>query len=168
MPKKTLINKFWEFMIYFFRYVPVFYPCRRFLYKMALKKCGKKLWVAEAVMVREPQNMEIGSNTSLNEFCYLHAKGGLKIGSNVRIAPAVKMFTFNHKFADRNTPIVDQGYETKPIEIGNDVWIGANAVILPGVKIGKGCVIGAGAVVSKDIPAYSIAVGVPAKVVKKR
>ena len=93
--------------------------------------------------------------------------GPVTIGSHVNLAQGITVTALNHNFADAAKHIDEQGISTSPVTIKDDVWIGANAVILPGVTIGSHCVIAAGAVVTKDIPDNSIAVGVPA-VVKKR
>lgn len=93
--------------------------------------------------------------------------GPVTIGSHVNLAQGITVTALNHNFADTSKRIDEQGISTSPVTIKDDVWIGANAVILPGVTIGSHCVIAAGAVVTKDIPDNSIAVGVPA-VVKKR
>ena len=79
----------------------------------------------------------------------------------------VKIFTSNHG-TKTDLPMNEQKWVEKDVNIGNDVWLGANAIVVPGVNIGDGCVVAAGAVVTKDIPAYSIAGGVPAKVIKVR
>ncbi len=84
------------------------------------------------------------------------------IGDNVLIGPSVIIWSQNHKFSSRNLPISTQGYDYKKVEIGDDVWIAARATILPGVKIGHGAIICAGAVVTKDVEEYSIVAGVPA------
>lgn len=162
--------KFWLALAHLFRYMPgnCGIKARRFVWGRMLKGCGRNLEVYESVFVRKPENIEIGDNVSLNEFCYLHGRGGIRIGNNVRIAPGVGIFSFNHRFKDRSRPIMEQGYEEKAVMIGDDVWIGYNSVITAGVRIGKGCVIGAGSVVTKDIPDYSIAAGAPAKVIKRR
>ncbi|TLU53180.1 MAG: acyltransferase, partial [Chlorobium sp.] len=94
--------------------------------------------------------------------------GKIVIGSHCPIVPGVLMRTANHKFSRTDVNIQDQGHEPADIIIGDDCWIGANAVILGGVTIGNGAVIGAGAVVTKDVPAFGIALGIPAKVVKFR
>ena len=110
----------------------------------------------------------IGAHCSVNSYAILYGHGGLQIGDDVRIAPQVMILPMNHVFADLDVPIWKQGIHTRGIKIEDDVWLGAGSVVLDGVTIGKGSVIGAGAVVSKDIPSYSIAVGVPARVVKRR
>ena len=77
------------------------------------------------------------------------------------------MTALNHNFEDATQRIDEQGVGTKPVVIGDDVWIGANAVILPGVTIGRHCVVAAGAVVTKDVPDNSVVAGVPAKILKQ-
>lgn len=111
--------------------------------------------------------MEIGANTTINDHCILQSSmGGLTIGSNVRIAPYVKIYAENHRFEDQNKAIALQGKTSSGITIGSNVWIGNSAIILDGVTIGDNVVIGAGSVVTKSIPEKSVAVGNPARVVK--
>jgi len=112
--------------------------------------------------------IRIGRNCTVNYYAILYGQGGLRIGNDVRIAPQVMIMPTNHIFEDPDVPIRKQGIKGKGIQIEDDVWLGVGAIVLDGVTIGKGSVIGAGAVVTKDIPPYSVAVGVPAKVVKKR
>jgi acetyltransferase-like isoleucine patch superfamily enzyme len=110
----------------------------------------------------------MGSHCTVNSYAILYGQGGLQIGNDVRIAPQVMIMPTNHIYEDPHVPIWRQGLRAKGIKIEDDVWLGAGAIVLDGVTIGKGSVIGAGAVVAKDIPPYSIAVGVPAIVIKKR
>jgi len=112
--------------------------------------------------------IKIGSNCTVNSFAVLYGHGGLEIGNGVRISAHVVIVPMNHIYKNPAIPIWLQGETRKGIKIEDDVWIGAGAKVLDGVKIGKGSVIGAGAIVTKDIPPYSVAVGVPAKVIKKR
>ena len=93
--------------------------------------------------------------------------GPVKIGSHVNLAQGITVTALNHNFADANKRIDEQGVSTNPVTIEDDVWIGANAVILPGVTIGNHCVVAAGAVVTKDVPPHSLVAGVPAKVIKQ-
>ena len=93
--------------------------------------------------------------------------GPVCIGSHVNLAQGITVTALNHNFEDKEKRIDEQGITTKPIIIGDDVWIGANAVILPGVTIGKHCVVAAGAVFTKDVPDNTIVGGVPAKEIKK-
>ena len=115
-----------------------------------------------------PWNLEIGKRSSLNQGCLINAAGGIKIGNYVRIAAYTVMNSVDHEYKDKNEKIYKQGYIKGRIVIEDDVWIGACVIITKGVRIGRGSIIGAGSLVNKDIPPYSIAVGVPAVVKKKR
>lgn len=110
----------------------------------------------------------IGNNCSVNSFCHFSGNGGITIGNNVRIATQCVIISANHIFTNRDVPICQQGELAEPIVIEDDCWLGAGVKVLSGVRIGKGSVIGAGAVVTKDIDPYSVAVGVPARVIRKR
>ena len=92
--------------------------------------------------------------------------GPVDIGSHVNLAQGITVTALNHNFDDTEKRIDEQGVSTNPVTIEDDVWIGANAVILPGVTIGNHCVVAAGAVVTKDVPPHSLVAGVPAKVIK--
>ena len=93
--------------------------------------------------------------------------GPVEIGNNVNLAQGITVTALNHNFGDTNKRIDEQGVSTNAVKISNDVWIGANAVVLPGVTIGHHCVVAAGAVVTKDVPPHSLVAGVPAKVIKQ-
>ena len=107
--------------------------------------------------------MTIGSDTHINRQCTLDARGGLTIGSSVSISHGVIIMSGSH---DVNSKHFNGKF--LPINISDYVWIGCGAIILQNVNIGKGAVIAAGAVVTKDIPPYSIAAGVPAKIIGER
>ena len=93
--------------------------------------------------------------------------GPVEIGNNVNLAQGITVTALNHNFSDTNKRIDEQGVSTNPVTIEDDVWVGTNAVILPGVTIGEHCVVAAGAIVTKDVPPHSLVAGVPAKVIKK-
>ena len=93
--------------------------------------------------------------------------GPVTIGSHVNLAQGITVTALNHNFEDAEKRIDEQGVSTTPVTIEDDVWIGANAVILPGVHIGNHCVVAAGAVVTKDVLPHSLVAGVPAKVIKQ-
>ena len=128
----------------------------------------KSTSISEMVTVMFPWRVRIGRRCSLNQGVIIDGTGGVDIGDGVRIAPNVIISTADHDFSDAKTWIADQGFVVGPVTIGDDVWIGAGVVINKGVSIGTGAVIGSGAVVVDDIPAGSIAMGVPCKVVKQR
>lgn len=113
------------------------------------------------------RRLQLGNNSGLGINCKI--QGTVTIGDNVMMGPDVLIYTTNHEFKDKDMPMRMQGYQKeKPVIIGNDVWIGSRVIILPGVHIGDGCVIGAGSVVTKNVPAYCVCAGNPAKVVKER
>ncbi len=114
-------------------------------------------------------SLEIGANTHIQPRCQLSAYvGNIRIGSNVQIAPACAMYPYNHGIA-KDTQIMDQPLTSKGgIVIEDDAWLGYGVIVLDGVKIGKGAVVGAGSLVTADIPDYGVAVGSPAKTIKQR
>jgi len=138
----------------------------------------------------EPGQVKIGPHTLVKREAVLKAKSGeisigkhcaighrseilcdketVTIGQGVRIAAEVFISTGNHKFEAREIPIHQQGFYYHPVSIGDDVWIGRRVMIMPGVTIEKGAIIAAGAVVTKDVPAYTIVGGVPAEIIKER
>ena len=107
----------------------------------------------------------IGDNTRIGIHCTVI--GPVTIGSHVNLAQGITVTALNHNFSDPSLRIDEQGVSTKAVVIGDDVWIGANAVILPGVTIGSHVVVAAGAVVTKDVPANALVGGVPAKIIKQ-
>lgn len=120
------------------------------------------------------QNIHVGNNVVINMNCTFVDNNRINIGNRVLIASDVKMYTATHSTnpAVRNhSHNPNPGYwcqtYARPITIEDEVWIGGGAILLPGVTIGKGSVIGAGAVVTKDVPPYSVAVGNPARVIKR-
>lgn len=119
------------------------------------------------VLKAGPGNIILGNKICIGQFSWLDGSGGLEIGSYCYIASHCAIISATHGYKDvRLLELQEKIY--KKVKIGKDVWLGTHVVIMPGVTIGDGCVIGAGAVVTKDIPEYSIAVGVPAKVIDKR
>lgn len=108
---------------------------------------GKSVLVDDSTFIMAQEKIEIGENTSIASFCFIT--------------------DFNHKYENLNISVLYQGYEADSVSIGRNVWIGTHVIVLPGVKIGDGAVIGAGSVVTHDVPENSIAVGNPARVIKK-
>ena len=138
---------------------------RAFLCHFMVKKCGYNVNIERGA--KFGFDIEIGSNSGIG----VNAKlgDGIIIGNNVMMAPDVVILTQNHKHNDITRPMSEQGNEgIVPVIIEDDVWIGLRVIILPGVRIGRSSIIGAGAVVTRDIPPFSIAGGNPAKVIKSR
>lgn len=125
---------------------------------------GEQSWIGGHALVRG--DVEFGAHCTVNPYAMISGK--VRCGDGVRIASHASLVGFNHGYDDPDTPIYLQKHESLGITIEDDVWIGANAVVVDGVTIGRGAVIAAGAVVSKDVPAMAIAGGVPAKVLRFR
>ena len=137
-------------------------------YELSVLKCGTDPYILPGVIICYPYRVSLGNKVFINRNVYITAREKIVIGDNTMIGPHCIINSGMHKYKDRNVPIRDQGHTKEPIIIGKDVWIGANVTILPGVTIGDGSIIGAGAVVTHSIPEYSVAVGVPARVIKQR
>ena len=114
--------------------------------------------------------LSIGSRVAINESVHLNAaiKGRIEIGDDVLIGPGVVFRASSHIYSSERFPIRLQGHQPGSITVGNDVWIGANAILLPGVVVGDGAIIGAGSIVNKNVPALAVVAGVPARLVKFR
>ena len=112
--------------------------------------------------------IEIGANAYIGPYCVLYGHGGLRIGRNTMIGAHTVLIPANHGFARVDVPMNVQPLTREGIVVGEDVWIGSGCRILDGVRIGGGSVIGAGSVVTKDIEPWSVAFGVPAKMVRSR
>lgn len=110
----------------------------------------------------------IGSRVGINPYCVIYGHGGVTIGNDVMIATGCTIIPANHNIADLSVPMHSQGLSLKGIVIEDDVWLAARVTVLDGVRVGRGAVIGAGAVVTTDIPPLAVAVGVPARVVGSR
>jgi maltose O-acetyltransferase len=138
------------------------------LCRLIFKRCSKATILDRGVGFGHGFNIELGNYSGIGVNAMLDGTGGIVIGNNVMIASEVVILTANHKHDDITIPIMQQGEESVPVIIEDDVWVGMRAIILPGVRIGRSSVIGAGAVVAKDVPPFSIVAGNPAKVVKRR
>jgi acetyltransferase-like isoleucine patch superfamily enzyme len=132
-------------------------------------RIARSAWIHSSVIITpEGGYVEIGENSTLNEFCAIHGLGGVKIGNGVRIGCHTVIHTNYHRFERTDIPIWKQGVYGKPITMEDDVWIGAHCTIIGGVTIGSHSVIGAHSIVTKDIPPFSVAYGVPCKVQRSR
>lgn len=131
---------------------------------------GRNCMIGQGVFLSatNESSIEIGSNVSLNTGCHLVAAYGITIGDHTRIGEYVSIRDQNHTFSDPKRPVHQQGFTGNPIQIGRDVWIGRGVFIGSGITIGDGCIIGANSVVTKSLEPYSVAVGTPAKVIRKR
>lgn len=150
-------------------YLLTFISGGNFIRRSRLHTCGARVKIAPTAFFKFPERIRIGDDTFINHLCSIWASehGCITIGKNVLLGPGVTVVSSNHGVA-AGMLIREQPGVHEDVCIGDDVWIGAHAVITPGVTLGNGCVIGAGAVVTKDLPANSISVGIPAKVIAYR
>lgn len=167
--KDYVIHGFFIFFYGWIKYLPS--PIGdwiRYLFVRPFLARSGRLRIYEGVTFWYPYRIRIGNNVSLNEWVYLSGFGGLNIGNNVRIGHRVSVITSDHVYDDLTRPIYQQGLTAHTVNIADDVWIGCNATILKGVSIGKGAIVAAGSVVTKNVPAFSVAAGVPAKIISNR
>jgi acetyltransferase-like isoleucine patch superfamily enzyme len=134
-------------------------------YSLTLAHCGRGCDFESDMIIRNPRHVSIGDRCSFSAFVVLDAHDRITIGDDCMFALRVTVSTATHDY-DR-TPM-NSRTKTGPVVIGNDVWFGVGATVLPGITIGDGAVIGAHALVTKDVPPRAIVVGVPARVVKYR
>lgn len=150
------------------RYFSGFSKLRSLYYSYVLKICPyhSSTKIENRVYISDTSDIRIGKNCRINENIFIQ---GAYIGNNVMIAPNVSILSKTHHHDDVSIPMIMQGetVSNAPI-ICDDVWIGRNAVVMPGVNIGKGAIVGAAAVVTKDVEPFSIVGGVPARFIKYR
>ena len=189
---KYFVEEIFAWMDALFRFLPGRFGvmARKAFWGKRFLSCGDVRIGIDCTFAK-PSAIRFSGLTMINDGCYFNADGGsitagnwtafnigahinascggnIIIGDHCPIGPGVVMRTANHRFQNKDVNIQEQGHQIGDIVIEDDCWIGANAIILGGVHIGKGAIIGAGAVVTKDIPSMAIAVGVPAKVLKYR
>ena len=138
------------------------------IFKLMLKSFGKGSTVDYKTYIRYPMHVRIGEHTMINRGCRMlasfhHKNVEIAIGSYVAVAPEVCFLAAGHDYKQLNLPDTAES-----IKVDDYVWIGARSIILQGVTIGEGAVVAAGSVVTRDVPAYSVVGGVPARVIKKR
>ena len=138
---------------------------RGFCGKLILTKCGKNVNIEKGAAF--PSSVELGDNSGIGIRARINGKA--IIGKDVMMGPDVCIYARNHAFDRTDVPMNQQGFAPeKPVVIEDDVWIGARVIVLPGVHIGTGAVIGAGAIVTKDVPDYAVVGGNPARILKMR
>ena len=138
---------------------------RRFCGKLMLSHCGRGVNIEHNAQFSSKVSLGDRSGIGVGAKIY----GSCVIGNDVMMGENCTVITRNHRYDRTDIPMMDQGFaQEETVYIGNDVWLGDRVTVLPGVRIGNGCIIGAGAVVTRDIPDYAIAVGVPARVIKYR
>ena len=158
--------------------------------KSDFKKLGDRVVFESGVLVFHPENISIGNGvyighqtilkgyynskliiddgTWIGQQCFFHGAGNLQIGKNVGIGPGVKIITSYHSEEGIIKPVLHSKILFEQVTVDDDSDLGVGSIVLPGVKIGKGVVVGAGAVVTKDVPDYAVVIGSPARIIKYR
>ena len=158
----------------FARHLPVSYRpyafgakrIRYWICRGMFAKCGRNVNIEHGADIGSGRQIEIGDNSGIGVNCFVMRA---IIGRDVMMGPDVFFAAQNHAFNDLEKPMRRQGsIPSEPIRVGDDVWIGARAIVMPGVRIGNGVIVGAGAVVTKDVPDYAIVGGNPARVIRSR
>ncbi len=131
---------------------------------------GRNVYVGHASILKgyHQNQMQIGDETWIGQQCFFHSAGGLTIGARVGIGPGVKILTSQHRESGRATPVLFSPLALAPVVIEEDADVGLGAILLPGVTVGRGAVIGAGAVVTRDVPEYAVVAGSPARILRHR
>lgn len=141
---------------------------RNLIFKLVFKKIGRNCLLDYKTYFRYPSRISLGDNVTINRDCALYASYmvegvEIRIGNNVALSPHVRIYAATHDYTDLSLPDT-----AASVIIEDYAWIGGGAIILPGVTIGEGAVIGAGSIVSRSVPPYSVAIGNPARVIKER
>ena len=138
------------------------------LYRCLFAELGGFCLIYPGARVSHAYGIRAGRGLAVNSGAFLDGRGGLTLGANVLVGPNAVVLSTRHRFDDPRLPISAQGVELAATAVGDDVWIGANAVVLAGVRVATGTVVAAGAVVSSDTEAWSIVGGVPARAIGSR
>lgn len=142
---------------------------RTLFYEITMKEnCKGKFYCLPNVCFNFPRRIRIGYNVFMNRNVNIVARDDITIGDNVMIGPNTVINSGSHKYENPNMLIRDQGHKKAPIIICNDVFIGGNVFVLPGITIGEGAVIGAGSIVTKNVEPNTVVVGNPARIIKRR
>lgn len=144
-------------------------PARERVLRRHFAAVGPRVTILEGARFRNIQNITLGDNVSIGTDCMLQAGGSISIGDNTLLGPACKIWTQTHRMDDPDTPVCEQGADFAAVGIGEDCWIGADAFIMPGVQLPRGCVVAAGSVVGiKKYREFVILMGNPARVIGYR
>jgi len=129
---------------------------------------GKRVVFYPGIWIFPGRNLKLGDDVDLAYGVLITTSGGVTIGNRTLVGYGARILSSNHHVPPAPERIFSAGHVNAPVIIGNDVWIGANAIILPGVTINEGAVIAAGSIVTKDVAAWTVVGGVPAKILRKR
>jgi acetyltransferase-like isoleucine patch superfamily enzyme len=159
---KTVLLEFEVYLLHCVGYIPS-HHIRRFFYRLAGIKIESGSTIHTGARFYNPANIQIGKDTIIGEGAVLDGRDKLVICNHVDIASDVMIYNSMHDIEDSEFKAI-----SKEVVIGDYVFIGPRVIILPGVKIGKGAVVAAGAVVTKDVPEFQVAAGIPAEIIRER
>ena len=168
--KELVLLELEAYITWIFRGLPSFlgFIPRFVIYKLLMRRLDSFCIIQPNVFINHCFRLSVGRNFVVNSNTYINAVGGITIGDNVLLGVNVVISSGVHNYSDRSTPVTLQPITPKQIIIEDDVWIGANVVIMPGITLRKGTVVGAGAVVTHSTDPYSVMAGVPARKIKER
>jgi len=138
------------------------------VYKKKLKNCGNNVIISYPITIMNPNNISVGNNVYIGPGAWVSALGKVVFGNGVIVGPRLKIYTGNHNYDSDIAIPYDSLTIVKKVVIEENVWIGGDVILLPGVKIGEGAIVGGGAVVTRDVLPGEIVGGNPAKVIKRR
>lgn len=138
---------------------------RSFFLRYFLHELGRRTIFYSGFYIANPECVSIGSNCTFARRLFITGAGGVRVGDWVGFGPDVKVWSVNHRFDDPDQPWQLQGWDKKPVVIEDDVWLGANVFVMPGVTIGKGTIVSASTVVARNVPPYAIVAGNPGRIV---
>ncbi len=171
----TALKRFWwsfreeckAFALWFLLRMPLSFGVwlRGRLLRRFLAHMGRNTIVQHGMRLTNPEKISMGSNCNFGQGVFLTGGGGIRIGDWVGLGPDAKVWSVNHRFDNPDVPWLSQGWEHKEVVLEDDVWLGANVFVMPGVTIGKGAIVSAGSVVNKSVPPFAIVVGNPGRVV---
>lgn len=171
----TLGEQTWEILEWLLNWpTKIGFILRAIVYSIALKKAplsfSRRTFIKwyRNVRITSPRKVEVGAGSSIERGNLFMSEGGVTLGRDVLLAPHCKLITRQHTFGELGKPIYDQAMEYGQIVIEDWAWLGAGTIVLPGVRIGKGAIVGAGSVVSKSVPAFEIWAGNPARKIRDR
>jgi len=168
--KPFLVISYEMVMLFIFN-LPRYRSCvflKTLLLKMMGAKVGKQVTIYPSVWIAPGRNLVIGDQVDLAMGVLITTSGGVEIGDRTLIGYRTQIISANHVIPDGNSRIFDSGHERKKVVVENDVWIGANCLIMPGIRIGEGAIVAGGSVVTKDVAPFTIVAGAPAKLIRRR
>jgi acetyltransferase-like isoleucine patch superfamily enzyme len=165
---KNLSDFFISLFLEYLPHAPVANRFKSRLMSLRGAKIGDRVKLLQGIWVDRFESLIIGDDVSIAKDVLILAVGGVEIGDRSMVGPGTKLISAGHVIPKDRKPMRFSGTFSKKITIENDVWICAQAIILPGVRVGQGAIVAAGAVVTKDVPPFAIVGGVPAKVIRMR